>query len=121
MNNIRTYNSGFTLLEMLFVVAIVVFVITGVLSAFMYGFILNRATTNLVVAANDAQYVLEKLKDTTYANIASYTDSNFTSLSNESIRVTVTTGTNEKDVVANVSWTEGERQVSYALTTKISW
>jgi prepilin-type N-terminal cleavage/methylation domain-containing protein len=121
MNKKRGKNSGFTLLEMLFVVAIVVFVITGVLSTFMYGFILNRATTNRIVAANDAQYVLEKLKDTTYANIASYTDTNFTSLSDESIQVTITAGSNEKDVVANVTWTEGERQVSYALSTKISW
>ncbi|HQQ06552.1 MAG TPA: hypothetical protein PLP56_06205, partial [Candidatus Omnitrophota bacterium] len=98
-----------------------VFAIVGLLSTYISGSLMGVANRGLVIAATDAQYVLEKLKDTTYANIASYTDGNFTNLANESIAVTVTTGTNEKDVVVNVTWAEGERQRSHVITTKIAW
>jgi type II secretory pathway pseudopilin PulG len=121
MNRKRNYNnSAFTLLELICAAGILVFVITGTLSVFLYGFVLGNAMRNQVTAANDAQYVFEKLKDSAYADITTYTDTNFTSLQHESIRVTVTTASNVKTVVANVTWSDGPRQRSYALTTQIA-
>lgn len=117
----RKKNAGFTLMELMIVAGILVFAIVGLLGTYISGSLMGVANRGLVIAATDAQYALEKLKDMTYANIATYTDSNFTNLVNESIAVTVNEGINEKDVVVNVTWSEGERQRSYELTTKISW
>ncbi len=113
--------SGFTLMELMIAAGILAFAIVGLMGTYISGSLMGVANRGLVIAATDAQYVLEKLKDTTYADIASYTDTNFTNLDNESIAVNVTAGTNEKDVAVNVAWTEGGRQRSYVLTTKISW
>jgi len=113
--------AGFTLMELMIAAGILVFAIVGLLSTYISGSLMGVANRGLVVASTDAQYVLEKMRDTTYVNIASYTDGNFTNLQNESIRVTVTEGTNEKDVAVNVTWLEGGRQRSHVITTKIAW
>jgi len=108
-------------MELMIAAGILVFAIVGLLSTYISGSLMGVANLGRVVASTDAQYVLEKMRDMTYDNNASYTDGNFTNLQNESIRVTVTEGTNEKDVAVNVTWLEGGRQRSHVITTKIAW
>jgi len=114
-------NSGFTLLEVMLAAGILIFAIAAVLTGFIYTAVQVTANQNMAVAITDGQHVLEKLKDATYSSIAGYTDTNFTSLSNESIRVTVTTAGNIKLVLANVTWLEGRRLRNYVLQTQIAW
>ncbi len=114
-------DKGFTLLELMVVAGILVIAITGTLSTFVNASLLNQANRNKAIAANDASYVLEKLKRTPYSQLASYTDANFTGLDNESIAVTVTTLSNAKNVVANVTWTEREAERSFSLGTQVAF
>lgn len=109
-------------MELMVAVGILAVAITGLLAAFINASFLSQANRNKIIAVNDAQYVLEKLKNMNYGNITSYTDSNFTNLNDESIIVTVTTpSANIKNVVANVTWTDERRQTSsFALTTQFT-
>jgi hypothetical protein len=98
-----------------------VIAITGLLAAFVSSSFLGQANNNKIIAINDGQDVLEKLKNITFDNIASYTDTSYTGLNNESIIVTVSNPSADlKNVVANVTWTERQRQRSFAFTTQIS-
>jgi Tfp pilus assembly protein PilV len=113
--------AGFTLLELMITAGILVVAVTGLLAAFINASFLSQANHNKVIAVNDAQYVLEKLKNLDYDSLVSYTDGNFSNLNAESIIVTVTVpSANLKNVVANVTWTEGQRQRSFALTTQFA-
>ncbi|MDD5347246.1 MAG: type II secretion system protein [Candidatus Omnitrophica bacterium] len=120
VHGIRKRN-GLTLLELMVVAGILVVAITALLSSFIHSFILNTANVNKAMAASDAQYVLEKLKNVTYADLASYTDTNFTNLDDEAIAVAVTGSGQSKSVVANVTWTEQGRQRHLELSTLVSW
>jgi len=117
----RSFLSGVTLMELMVVAGILAVAITGLLAAFINASLLSRANRNKITAVNDAQYVLEKFRNMAYANITSYTDSNFTNLNNESIIVTVTQLVKKKEAVANVTWTdERQRPRSFALTTQFA-
>jgi Tfp pilus assembly protein PilV len=113
--------NGFTLSELMVTAGILTIAITGLLAAFINAHLLNEATNSKSIATNDAQYVLEKLKNVSYENLSGYSDFNFTNLNNETIFVTVTNLTNAKNVVANVTWTERQRQRSFLLTTQFAW
>ena len=121
MRRSRKDISGFTLMELRVAAGILAFAIVGLLSTFIYGSVLGVTNRGLVIAASDAQYVLERLKDQPYADLATYTDTSFDNLVDESILVTVTTLTGERDIEVNVTWTEGQRQRSYVLTTKVAF
>ncbi len=100
---------------------ILIFAIAALLTSFMYSTLQGRANSNTAVAVTDCQYVMEKIKDTAYADISGYTDTNFTSLTNESVSVGVTTSGTSKLITANLTWTEGGRRKNYELTTQVSW
>lgn len=111
---------GFTLLELMVVAGILVIAITGLLASFISSYFLNQTNNNKAMAVNDGQYVLEKLKDLTYGNITSYTDYNFSNLDNETIYVTVSEASNVKTVIANVTWTERQRQRYFNIITRFA-
>jgi Tfp pilus assembly protein PilV len=121
---LKSKNSGFTILELLVASGILVISITAVLASFINSYLLNEASNNKAIAANDAQYVLERLKNMTYGDISTCSapcaDYDFPNLEDESIGVTVTQMGDVKEVTADVSWTERERQRNLAITTRFA-
>ncbi len=115
-------NNGFTLLELMVAAGILVVAITGLLAAFINASFLSQANRNKIIAVNDAQYVLENLRNTDYGNLTTYNDTTFTNLNDELITVTVTTpSANIKEVVANVTWIDERQQTkSFELATQFA-
>jgi prepilin-type N-terminal cleavage/methylation domain-containing protein len=111
---------GFTLLELMIALGLIVFVIAGLFSSFIYAILLNETTGNLVKAANDAQYVLEEMKGLAYGSLAAYAPPALNSLPSESIAVVRNTGLRVTEVTVNVAWNERNRNRSFALTTRIA-
>ncbi len=120
---------GFTLVEMM----VGVFILGGALMAFLQALIgcmaLNSANTQLTVAANDAQYVLEQIKELDFSTCIAtdfaggcYTFPTFTHLSEETIvhtNVEIDTGV-LRLVTVKVHWTEKGKQKEYSLATYFS-
>ena len=113
-------SKGFTLLELMLAAAIMIVAILGLLSLLINCMVLNDSNKNLVVAANDAQYVLEQMKGLTYDNINNYTAPNFTNLDNETINLARSIGAQIAEVSVNVSWTGRQRNRSFILSTRIA-
>jgi prepilin-type N-terminal cleavage/methylation domain-containing protein len=55
-------NKGFSLIEVMMAVAILLVIVSGLLLTFVYCILLNQANSNLVIASNDAQYILEQVR-----------------------------------------------------------
>lgn len=115
---IRNKN-GFTLIELLVAVSIIILVVIGSLTCFTHLMILADASINLTMAVNDAQLVLEQLKDTPYSSISSYIVPVFSNLSNETITLTRNVGPKLAIVSVNVGWLEKGQSKSYVLSTCI--
>lgn len=65
-------NKGFTLIELVFSVSILLVVVVASLSAIIGSALLIESSRNLATAACDAQYVLEQIKSQSFADIPSY-------------------------------------------------
>ncbi len=109
-------SKGFSLAELLLAFAILVFVLAGLLLLFMNCLILNEANRNLTIATSHAQYVLEEIKNTDFADVKTQVDGGswdwnaaeigaegLTALTNESID-TSASGTDPLDIRVSVSW-----------------
>jgi FlaG/FlaF family flagellin (archaellin) len=114
-------NAGFTLMELMITAGILVVAITALLAAFISASLLSQANHNKVIAVNDAQYVLEKLVDGAYSDLASHTDTDFANLNlnNEAIYVDVAEASGIKTATVYVTWTEGQKTKSFNITTQI--
>ncbi len=121
-------DKGFTLLELMVVTGILLIVISGLLVTFVYCLLLNESNNNLVIAAGDAQYVLEELSEMKGAEynqiddyIADFSPAAFTNLSNETVTFPDPVfGSNITEVTVNVSWTERGRARDFALSTRLA-
>lgn len=118
-------NKGFTLLELVVAVGILLIVITGLLYAFINCILMNESNNNLVTAANDAQYVLEQIKARTYDDIDDFINNfnpnEFNNLKGETITFPDTTiGTSIATIIVNVRWTERQRVRDFRLSTRVA-
>jgi prepilin-type N-terminal cleavage/methylation domain-containing protein len=111
---------GFTLIELMVAVTIILITVSGALLSFMYLLVLNDSSRNLMIAVNDAQYVLEQIKSQPYANIASYTPPTFTNLTGETISLTRSIGVNISTVNVDVGWQDKQGTRSFSLATSIA-
>lgn len=116
----RKKNRGFTLPELLLAMAILLGAVLGLLTTFIYCVLLNESNNNLVVAANDAQYVLEQIKGLNYNDIDDYLPPTFNNLNNETVTLSRSIGSQIAEVTVDVNWTERQRQRSFQLTTRIA-
>ncbi len=119
----KRLDSGFSFMELMVAVGILAVALTGLLAAFINASLLSQANRNKIIAVNDAQYVLEKVKNNPDYDVpGTYSGGNFTNLNDEAIIVTVSAPVaNIKNVVANVTWTNERRQTSsFALTTQFA-
>lgn len=119
----RPYQShlGFTLVELLITVAILAFSIAGILACYTTSSRMAESSRNLTMATSHASYVLEDIRNTLFANVATNIASgywNLTStqlnsrllgpLNNESVTTTNLGGTNPIDVQVVVSWNDAQ-------------
>jgi prepilin-type N-terminal cleavage/methylation domain-containing protein len=62
---------GFTIIELIVVVAILAVILPAILQSFISSSLLNETSRNAAVAMTHAQYVMEEIKNTDFASIAS--------------------------------------------------
>lgn len=106
--------------------AILVFALSSLLLVFINCIILNESSRNLTVAVSHAEFALEEIKDQDFSSITAGSTSwdiaskNLTPLNSESLNITVT-GTNPKNITANVTWKDRiVRNRSLALETLLT-
>ncbi|MBU1121119.1 MAG: type II secretion system protein [Candidatus Omnitrophota bacterium] len=116
----NNFFKGFTLVELLIAVVILISAIGGALLSLTHCILLNETNSNLAVAANDAQFVLEQVKELAYGNISSYTPPVFTNLNNENVTVQRTYDSGLVEVTVNVEWEQRQRTMWFNLSTRIA-
>lgn len=112
--------NGFTILELMLAVLILLTAILGLLVVFINCMFLSETNRNMVTATNDAQYILEQIKSTPYASIQSYAPPDLDNLPNENIAFQATAGTRITQVDVTISWTERGRNKNLQLSTSIA-
>lgn len=126
-------NKGFTLIELMFGVFVLLVSILAALSGFLGSMILNNSSSNLTTAVNDAQYVLEQIKDKgldydtciRYLPNTCYTVPPFTNSSGETnlpyekvaVGSTPITGSNICETTVIISWEDKGQTRSFSLAT----
>jgi lipopolysaccharide export system protein LptC len=115
----------FTLSELMLASAILLVAILGLVSLLMNCIFINEFNNHLVTAVNDAQYVLEQIKNLSYNQIGYYTSnfdpSHFSNLKQEEITFpTVNLGTDITEVKVKVRWTERGHDTNTELSTLIA-
>lgn len=124
-NMLKLLNKGFTLSELMLAAAILLIAISGLLVAFIGCILLNESNNNLVIAVDDAQYVLEQIRNSAYSEISNFINnfnpSQFSNLNNETITFpNPNIGARIAEVNVNVSWTERQGQRNFQLSTRIA-
>ena len=110
-------NKGFNLIELLIAVAIILIVLIGSLLAFVQLMLLNESSMNLVIAANDAQYILEEMKNLAYDDLSSYVPKELDSLEAEDVELIYNIESDITTVTVNVTWQERQNERDFSLTT----
>ena len=122
----RIYQEGLTLTELLLAVAILAFVLCGLLVLFVNCMFLNEASRNLTVAITHAQYVMEDIKNTYFSEIKTMIDNGYwdwdstdfasrglIALNNELIDTNRGSGSDLFEVIVNVQWEDGRQRQRY--------
>ena len=129
---ISKLKKAFTLVELMIATGILVAALGAILVAFLASLLLNESNNNLVVATEDAQYILEAVKGLSYGTIGcsgpallTYLQTNNLipqfKLKEESITFNLDCSqTNIVGVTVHVSWNEGQRQRDFPLSTYIA-
>ena len=127
MRKFRYKKDGFTLVEIMISVAILLGAILIMISLFAHYLVLIELSKNTTVALNDAQAVLEQIRNTdpAFSIPAAYPHGSNqapllgpTKLDNETIVVTyVNTNADPLDVTVTVTWQDRGRNRSETLTT----
>lgn len=119
-------NKGFTLIELMIGVFVLLVSILAALSGFLGSMMLNNSSNNLTTAVNDAQYVLEQVKGLDYTaciqNLpnACYVLPAFTNLPTETVAfdpAPTTIGSNLRKITVKVSWQDKGQTRSFSLAT----
>ena len=124
---VKLKEKGFTLIELMFGISILLIAIIASLSAFINCMFLNESSRNLTTAVHDAQYALEQIKTESFANIpgyiSSYPATQFNNLPGGSERITfpdpVYTSTLDT-ITVQISWNERSVQKTFAITTRFA-
>jgi prepilin-type N-terminal cleavage/methylation domain-containing protein len=108
---------GFSLLELMIGVAIILIVLVGSLLAFVQLMLLNESSRNLVIAANDAQYILEQMKNEAFEDLEGYIAPAFNNLNPEVVTLTKNIGSNIATITVDISWQERKDARNFSLST----
>lgn len=117
----RFSSRGFTLMELMISVAILIVVIVGFLASFLHSIMLTRSSREKTIALNDAQFVLESMKAESFADLLAYIPPAFSNLHEESVSVVASiVAARRVAAVATVTWKENDRERSVELYTEIT-
>lgn len=116
---------GFSLVETLISVAILLIVIVAAILAITTSTFLIEASRNLATASGDAQYALEQIKALSFddipAYIAAYPSDYFSNLPQESVSFPGPVYTaNLATITVRVSWEERNAQKEFSITTRMA-
>lgn len=126
---VRKKNKGFTLIELMFAVLILLVSILALLSGFLGSLFLNNSSNSLTTAVNDAQYVLEQIKGLNYStciqnNFAGgcYALPVFTNLPGETVTLSPapTIGSTISKITVKITWQDKQKTRSFSLATYIA-
>ena len=135
MRKEQKFLTGFTLMELVVASAILVVALVGLIAVFVGSFTLSEGARNLTIATNDAQTVMEEIRDYNIPSLITAEDwtvwaqadisqggGGCNSLNNESIQVTYPSGqsANPLEIMVTVNWTERERPKSTQLVTLLT-
>lgn len=122
----KLLDKGLTLLELMIASGILLIAICGLLFTFITCMLLTESNRQLIIATNDAQYVLEQVKEQAYNNISNFIGnpanfSNLKNLNNETVTFPNTNiGPKSAGVTVNVSWTYKGYSKNFQLSTRIA-
>jgi prepilin-type N-terminal cleavage/methylation domain-containing protein len=128
MINLRT-KKGFTIIEVMVGIVILLVAILASLSGFLGSVALNNASHNMTIAVNDAQYVLEQLRALNYSTCIQtnfsggcYTLPVFNNLPGETVDFypTPAIGATVSTITVRVRWQDNQQTRSFSLATKIA-
>ncbi len=113
------------MIELMIGVSILLVAVLAAALSLINSMFLSESSRNLVIAANDAQYVLEQIKELDYdtqiaANFSTnYTLPAFTNLNNEVVAFdpAPVTGSAISKITVKVSWIERQNNRSFSLAT----
>ncbi len=116
---------GFSLIETMLSVSILLIVIIAAVLAIISSTFLIESSRNLVTASNDAQYVLEQLKTQSFSNIQTYVSDypadGFSNLPQESISFPNPVYTANLDTITvQVTWNERNAARTFSITTRFA-
>lgn len=116
---------GFSLIETLFSVSILLIVIVAAILTITSATALISASRNLVTASGDAQYALEQIKTLSFddipAHIASYPANQFSNLSEENISFPNPVYTTNLDTITVlITWEEKNAERQFSVTTRLA-
>jgi type II secretory pathway pseudopilin PulG len=129
MQKLKSGCKGFSLLELMFGVSVLLTVVTGSLVSFMNCMFLNEFNRHLAIAANDAQYALEQIKAQNFSNIQTFigNPNNFSRAKNlpAANNETITFAYTQNNLVLNtitiqVSWNERQAAKTFSITTRFA-
>ena len=117
--------SGFSLVETLFSVSILLIVIVAAILAITSSTFLIAASRNLVTASGDAQYALEQIRALSFddipAYIAGYPSDYFGNLPQETVSFPNPVYTANLDTITiQISWEERNAQKDLSITTRMA-
>lgn len=116
---------GFTLLELICAVAILVVALVGLLSSYAGCFNLVESSTNTSIAVNEAQRIMEEMRTRNLTNIVSedwlawVEDKGCNCLNHETINVSYI-GADPLQISVKVGWKEKERTRNVELVTLLT-
>ncbi|MDD5477558.1 MAG: prepilin-type N-terminal cleavage/methylation domain-containing protein [Candidatus Omnitrophica bacterium] len=116
---------GFSLIELMFGVSILLVTIIAALSSTIGSMFLNESSRNLVTAANDAQYVLEQIKAQSFSNISTYisgfSPTKFNNLLGETVTFPGPVYTANLDTITvDITWNERNAARTLSITTRFA-
>ncbi|MDP2928299.1 MAG: prepilin-type N-terminal cleavage/methylation domain-containing protein [Candidatus Omnitrophota bacterium] len=119
---------GFTLIELMVAVAILLVSSLALLSGFLGSMFLNDSSNHLTTAVNYAQYVLEQVRELDYNTDIYGANFSYTppSITNSYETVVFTPAIEKTDmggyskVTINITWQEKQQEGSYSLATYFS-
>ncbi len=122
---IKLTRRGFSLIELMFGVSILLVTIIAALSSTINSMFLSESSRNLVTASNDAQYVLEQIKTQSFSNIPTYissiSSSKFNNLSGETVTFPGPAYTSNLDTITvQINWNERNATRTFSITTRFA-
>jgi len=126
----RFSSKGLSLSELMLAAGILAFALCGIVALFVNCSGLNEANRNLSAAANHVQFIMEEIRDTSFASIATSISNGtwnwstseintggLTALSNETI-TTSSSGTRPLQVTVTAAWQDRTgRERTFSITT----